>query len=220
MPSRNSVKEYVADSYYHIYNRGIDKRVVFQDRQDYSVFISLLHTAVTSVENRKEVMGTKAKQAITRRFDLSDDIKINAYCLLPNHFHLLVFTKSGHGISQFMQSISNAYVRFFNTKYGRVGPLFQGRYKAVRINNDAQAAHITRYIHLNALDARQSLEKYPYSSFRIYADPKAVDWIDKKSILRLLHMNSTQYIKFVKSYIKTKHDLKILKKEIAKYLEL
>ncbi|KKQ34050.1 MAG: hypothetical protein US51_C0054G0003 [Microgenomates group bacterium GW2011_GWA2_37_6] len=91
---------------------------------------------------------------------------------MPNHFHILVQQITNGGISKFLKLITDSYTRYFNTKSERVGPLFQGAFKAVRIENDDQLIHVSRYIHLNPLVSYVVREKdfleYPWSSLRNY----------------------------------------------------
>ena len=100
-------------------------------------------------------------------------VEIIAYCLMPNHLHLLLKQLEENGISIFMSNLTNSYTRFFNTKQKRKGPLFQGKFKGVRIETDEQLFHVSRYIHLNpyssfVLKSLEELESYPYSSLPEY----------------------------------------------------
>jgi putative transposase len=104
-------------------------------------------------------------------------VEIVAFCLMPNHFHLLLKQLKKKGISTFMAQISNSYTRYFNLKYDRVGPLFQGVFKAVRVKNDEQLLHLSRYIHLNPVTDYlvENPEEYLYSSYLEYLKkPKLV----------------------------------------------
>jgi len=100
-------------------------------------------------------------------------VEIVAYCLMPNHFHLLLKQLKNDGIKQFISNITNSYTKYFNTKRKRSGPIFQGRFKAVRIETGEQLLHVSRYIHLNPYSSyliRQinELLNYPYSSLPEY----------------------------------------------------
>ena len=155
MPSRNSIKQYVAGSYYHIYNRGVERRVVFMDDRDYRTFIGYLKFYLTPPDP-----WTRAHK------DLSQEIELMAYCLMPNHFHLLVRQVSDRGIESLMRCLMSSYVRYFNRRYKRVGSLFQDSYKAVRIINDSQLYQVEKYIHLNPESAIADVSRYPYSSLK------------------------------------------------------
>jgi putative transposase len=155
MPSRNSIKVYVAGDYYHIYNRGVEKRLVFMDDKDYRVFLGYLKLYLMPVD-----------PTVKPHKDLSDQVELAAYCLMPNHFHLLVRQSSERGIESLMRCLTGAYVRYFNHRHRRVGSLFQDTYKAVRILNDAHLYQIESYIHENPEHLVADISRYPYSSLR------------------------------------------------------
>jgi len=94
-------------------------------------------------------------------------VKIISYCLMPNHFHLLLQQLKAGGIAKFLSQISNSYTRYFNTKYGRTGSLLQGVFKSVYVEDDEQLMHLSRYIHLNPTVSGlvKRPQNYPYSSY-------------------------------------------------------
>ena len=151
MPARNIVKEYLPDSYYHIYNRGVEKRIIFQDEADYKVFLSYLKLYLSPPpELPKEI--SDQYRAIAEKLQLNNycnEIKLSAFCLIPNHFHLLIKQNPVNGINRFMQSLCTKYSMYFNKKHKRIGKLFQGHYKAVLVKTEEQLLHLSRYIHLN-----------------------------------------------------------------------
>ncbi len=159
MPAKNSVKEYVENSYYHIYNRGVEKRDIFVDKQDFGVFLSYLKTYLVP-KNLSELHATlSSKETTISQKDKANkllhlknffgNIDLLAFALMPNHFHLLVKQREAQAIDSFINALSTRYVMYFNRKYHRVGPLYQGVYKAVLVSSDAQLLHLTRYIHKN-----------------------------------------------------------------------
>jgi len=198
VPSKNSVKEYVAGGYYHIYNRGVNKRIIFKDQKDYSTFLSYLKTYLTPPP-------TADLQGLTLQVSPSkipnnyfQEIELLAYCLMPNHFHLLVKQNSEHAISQFTKSITMKYVQYFNAKHKRVGPLFQGRYKAIHVENEYYLTYLSKYIHRNPLDLPvfrknklKKLESYKYSSYPNYLKLFNQSWINTKDILDLFSSTKT-----------------------------
>ncbi len=133
-----------------------------------------------------------------------------AYCLMPNHFHLLLYQRADMGISNLMQSIMISYSMYFNRKYKRVGPVFQSKYKASEITKDNYLEHISRYIHLNPL----RWENYPYSSLRYYLGSTSAEWIKPDKILRLFPSRE-QYMEFVRDYESHKEMLEELQWELA-----
>jgi putative transposase len=179
MPARNSVKQYLENSYYHIYNRGVAKQEIFRDKQDYSVFLSYLKTYLIP---QKNILPKK------RLKNYSKEITLLCYFLMPNHFHLLIKQKSQNAINQFMQSLCTKYTIYFNRKYKRIGPLFQGRYKAVLVETDEQLLHLSRYIHQNLtrsdLVTRSDLTlETDYSSRKNYIGSVKQEWVKTDEIL-------------------------------------
>lgn len=166
MPYRNLKFENLA--FYHIYNRGVDKQRIFKTKRDYERFLQTLIYYQFS--------GPKPKFSNQKRYkakDFLNNSKITnliCYCLMPNHFHLLVQQIEEGGIQEFMGKLANSFTKYFNTKHNRVGPLLQGEFKAILIETDEQLLHVSRYIHLNPYVAEitKNLSDYPYSSFIEY----------------------------------------------------
>lgn len=138
--------------YYHIYNRGNSKQLIFKDKKDYQRFMEILYLANTS-ENFN-IFDLKRFQKELDIFSIkkSDQlVAIGAYCLMPNHFHLLITSLVDGGISKFMQKVSTAYSMYFNKKYQRTGSLFEGKFKSEHLNEDRYLKYIFSYIHLNPI---------------------------------------------------------------------
>jgi putative transposase len=180
MPARNAVKIYLKDAFYHIYNRGVEGRSIFCDDQDYRIFLSYIKRYLTRI-TRNEVPPRW-------RSDVVDKLQLVSYCLMPNHFHLLVKQKTSDGMTIFMKALMNSYVRYFNQKYKRVGGLFQGVFKAVEIAEETYLLHLTRYIHLNPLDLEginfSRLEDY-FCSYGEYIGKRNTSWIHTKEIISM-----------------------------------
>ncbi|OHA59309.1 MAG: hypothetical protein A2607_00535 [Candidatus Vogelbacteria bacterium RIFOXYD1_FULL_42_15] len=138
------------DEFYHIYNRGVDKRVIFLDHSDYSRFTKLLWVCNHS---QAFVFRDLIKDIPSKNiFDFSADqtlVDIGAYCLMPNHFHLLLHEKVDNGISVFMHKVLTSYSKYFNAKYKRTGNLFEGVFRATHLDNDVYLQYIYSYINLN-----------------------------------------------------------------------
>jgi putative transposase len=210
VPSRNTLKQYESGGYYHIYNRGVEKRDVFLEVQDYKVFLSYLRSYLLQPsEQPKDLQGQflkVVKVAPSRKpNNFQGEISLIAYCLMPNHFHLLVRQNTDHGIEYFMRSLATKYVRYFNTHYKRVGHLFQGRYKAVAIDSEYQFTYLTKYIHRNPLslpifkDSPCRLSEYPYSSYGVYLGNYRQAWVKPEDVLAYfsrVHMRNS-YQSFV-----------------------
>ncbi len=214
MPSRNVVKQFAENQYYHIYNRGVEKRKIFIDDKDYRVFLSYLKVALSAElqEEAKEEALSEIEEARLRRLRLASDIDLLSYCLMPNHFHLLLFQKGNpRAITQLMRSTMNGYVRYFNKRHKRVGSLFQGSYKASLIDNDSYLWHISRYIHLNP----RQWEDYPYSSYSYYRGKYQATWIKPERILELHNSDSKEYEIFLKDYESYRKSLTEISDQLA-----
>src|SRR6185369_10812254 len=140
---------------------------------------------------------------------LGNDLELNAYCLMPNHFHLLCYQYSVDGVTKLMRGTCTAYTMYFNKKYKRRGPLFENSYRAVPILRNEQLQHISRYVHLNHKDFR----RWPYSSLGDYLN-SARPWVSPLRILELFD-NTKQYHDFVLDYEQAQRELETLKRELA-----
>lgn len=193
MPAKNRVKQYTEEGYYHLYNRGVEKRLIFQDQQDYSVFLSYLKEYLLP----KDVENLQAKltdpflspaerdkiKSLLRMNNFADEIALVAYCLMPNHFHFLVKQKSASAIDKFMNSLSTRYTMYFNKRYRRVGSLYQGVYKAILIQSEVQFLHLTRYIHKQALSIPSLFGSGQPSSYHQYIGKQKTDWVKPEDAL-------------------------------------
>lgn len=191
MPSRNIVKVNVPGSYYHVYARGISKQHIYLDEVDYRFFLSLFERYL-SKEDPSEQKPSKYQK-------LDDSVEVLAYCLMPNHFHLLLYQINEDGMSRLMHSVMTSYSRYFNHKYGRSGPLFESRYKASQILSDEYLLHISRYIHLNP----DEWIDYPNSSLRAYFYDDVPSWLNKTRIAEL-YGSAVKYLEFLEDYQETR----------------
>jgi putative transposase len=182
---------------YHVFNRGVARMPIFTSPGEYIRFIELIeycHFANTSIsfsiykkrsrEQREEMMQTLYRENTLR-------VNILAFCLMPNHFHLVLQQITEHGISQFIGNIQNGYGKFFNLKHTRTGPVFQPSFQAVRIETDEQLLHGTRYVHLNPssgfLVKEENLLTYKWSSLPGYLDiNEAYPFVDTKIVMGLI----------------------------------
>ena len=210
----------VSGGIYHVYNRGVEKRSLFLDDRDHNRFIRNLaifndiKPALNSNRESKISFGEKEIRSIKQKKPLVDVI---AFCLMSNHFHFLLRQKEEGGISKFMNKIGVGYVNYFNLKYQRVGPLFQGKFKAVLVNNEAHFLYIPHYIHLNPLDfimpswregsikntkkATNFLNSYKWSSFGDYMGRTNFQFLNK-SILFEYFNGAEGYAEDFRSFIK------------------
>lgn len=160
--------------YYHVYNRGTARQPVFLSKRDYERFIftlSYYHFLKIPLKlSRFLQLPMDRRNSFLRELDQEKEklVEIISFVLLPNHFHLLVKQTADGGISTFLSKATNSYTRYLNTKRARVGPLFQGTFKAVHVETDEQLLHLSRYIHLNPLVSfivkESDFLSYPWSS--------------------------------------------------------
>lgn len=193
MPSKNEEKIYVENGYYHLYNRGVEKRIIFLDQQDYSVFLSYLKTYLSSKNQDKltkqlaTTTDLKEKDKILKQLRLNNfhnSLKLIAYTLMPNHFHLLIRQTDANTINKFMNSLITRYSMYFNKKYKRIGPLFQGTYKAVLVETEEQLLYLTYYIHHQGIFfKREYLSEPRPSSYSNYLGKISQKWIKPEEIL-------------------------------------
>ena len=188
MPAKNIVKKYFENQYYHVYNRGVNKDLIFRENSDKDFLLKLFNQRLskpTDINKTRILLNPLGKSEIL------------SFCLLDNHYHLLFWLNNDtKSITKFMHSIFSLYSMYFNLKYDRVGPLFQSRYKASIINNDPYLIHISRYIHLNPSD----YENYKYSSYQSYLGENTYPWLKISKILDLF--KNSDYEEFVKLGIK------------------
>ena len=162
---------------YHVLSRGVEKNNIFYDRQDYEIFIYGLE-----------------------KFCAKFSTLIHSYCLMHNHFHLLLETKNAN-LSKFMQRILGDYAMYFNYKYSRVGHLFQGRYKSFLVNTELYLLTLSRYIHLNPCEAGivNKPEQYEWSSMMYHLFKKDAKRYLEKSLVMSYFSDPKKYHQFVLS---------------------
>lgn len=171
MPSR--IFPFVNGQFYHIYNRGSEKRPIFESSRDYQRFLKSMR--YYQLEGPKPKFSHFSPTSPIQPDPTKKIVEINAFCLMPNHFHLLLKQTKEGGITEFVSKLSNSCTKFYNTKYKRVGPLLQGEFKAVLVESDEQLVHISRYIHLNPLTSFlvKHLDQYQWSSYKEYINNTA-----------------------------------------------
>lgn len=200
----------VNGEFYHLYNRGIDKRSTFNQQRDYKRFQQTLYYYQFS--------GPKPRFSRFAKADLSSFkpdlnkklVDIISYCIMPNHFHFLVKQLKDNGISIFISQLCNSYTKYFNTKYPRVGPLFQGKFQSVLVESEEQFIHLSRYIHLNPVVSGlvKNLEDWYWSSYMEYINKP---FICNTSEILNLFPSQEKYQEFVKAQIEYGITLEILK---------
>ncbi len=215
---------FITGEYYHIYNRGIDKRNIFKLERDYERFMMLLYVSNSTNENSLRLDDLLNKQHKSFKEVLILDkgkplVSIGAWCLMTNHFHLLVRQEVDGGITKFMRKVGVGYSMFFNIKYHRQGALFGGLFKSKLIGkNDNYLKMLLAYIHLNSLEInfpdlenkkgeykedemKEFLDSYRYSSYRDYMGINRTEKsiLNRESFPEYFHTDQS-FIEFVENF--------------------
>jgi len=160
-------KHYAKNLYYHVYSRGNQKQPIFHQDADYQRFIKKI-----------EEYQKKYK------------VDILAYCLMPNHFHFLLYQPTKLNINKFMQALLVSHIRYFQKKYNLIGHLFQGRFRAKIVDSEHYLLQLSRYIHQNPLEAAGNysdayLNSYPWSSYYDYVGKRPLSFVDPDIVLKV-----------------------------------
>lgn len=175
MPGRTT--PLVTNEVYHVFNRGINRQPTFTNKREYQRAAESIRfyrfSPALSLSKFLRLENEKQHDALQLLEKHEPLVRIFCYCLMPNHFHLLVKQAVDKGIAKFLSNLQNSYTRYFNTKHERDGALFLDQFKAVRIETDDQLLHVSRYIHLNpytgyVVGSFTNLEKYSWSSLQDY----------------------------------------------------
>lgn len=209
---------------YHVLNRSIDNKKIFLDRQDYFRFVHDLfefnnqepaNTASYHFFQRSKNGDLEGRNIKRPRKLLVD---IHAFCLMPNHYHLLLSPRAENGIPWFMQKLGAGYVKYFNQKYKRKGTLFEGRYKSILVTGEPHFYYLPYYIHFNPLDLKfpewregklqncneafKFLESYRWSSHLDYLDKKNFPSVTKREFLLNVFGGTEKYSESVKQWLR------------------
>ena len=194
---------------YHIFNRGVERRKIFTDQWEYRRALDTMsyyrfleppirYSKYIILEEKWRVQLLKA--LLTSRLQ----VDILAFCLMPNHFHLLLKQTADAGISRFVSKFCDSYSKYFNIKHDRVGPLFQGPFKAVRVESEEQLIHLSRYIHLNPISSflikKTELNSYPWSSLPEYLAPQK-NTLSNPKFIGELFKSPSKYRDFVHNQV-------------------
>lgn len=209
-----------------MYNRGVEKRDVFQTQGEYLRFVHHLYELNDVAHarnlayhlNKPTVLSEVAKPRATL-------VNVLAFTLMPNHFHLLLQEKEEAGIPRFMQKLGTGYTMFFNTKNKRTGSLFQGKFKAVHVSSDVQLRHLIHYIHLNpvpllhspqsAEDTLNSLQGYKWSSLPDYLGVRGFPSVTERNDMLRLFGGTPGYKKSIAQALLDKKTDKTLDVEVC-----
>ncbi len=224
MPGRDI--QLVNEGIYHVFNRGVNSQKIFNSDRDYFQFLD--RTKYYQNQNLSVGYSQLNDLSLAVRGDLLAElsrrgkvlIDIIAFCLMPNHFHFLLKQKVENGISKYISNLTNSYTRHYNIKRKRVGPIFQGKFKAVEVSTDEQILHLSRYIHLNPYPAGvvenlKELFKYSYSSLPEYVNHQK--GICHADIVLSQFQGKSSYKKFVTDQADYQRNLQLIKKQILEF---
>jgi putative transposase len=204
------------DQTYHVFNKSIAGYKVFNNNSDFhrmleiSAFYQSKNPDKFSVFNRQVNYKEKLRELI--HSDRKRRVEIIAYCFMPTHFHFILKQVKGEGVSGYLNNVLNSYTRYFNTKYKRKGPLWQGRSKKILVESDEQLLHLTRYIHLNPTTSYlvNKPEDWRHSSYNEYIDNLEAN-IKLCNYENILDINIKEYKGFVEDTIDYQRNQKKIK---------
>ena len=213
MNSPSRYKTYIENGTYHIYNRGVAKMKFFNSEKDYKVYLRYLKFYLLPKNVLiKELLASKAGHQykmrelsrVTRLSNFSESVTLHAFCLMPNHIHLVVKQRRTRDISYFIRSLHTRYAKYFNAKYERIGPLFQDRFSAKYIPSDKDLVRLSRYVHRNPVNITQGITKYPWGSLKYYKNRRNPSWLDISRITKAF--KASAYTRSYSSYISYVND--------------
>lgn len=217
MPGR--LTPLVEGEIYHILNRGISHQPLFTGNREYrraldAMYFYSFDSLPLKFSYFLKLSREKRENIINKLLQGKKLVEIICFCLMPNHFHFLLKQIAEKGIAEFMSNFQNSYTRYFNTRHKRIGPLFQGPFKAVRVETDEQLLHLSRYIHLNPHSSYvvkniKDLEKYQWSSFLEYLG-KRKGFCQKEIVLSFYRVPE-DYKKFVYDQAEYQRELQKIK---------
>ena len=211
--------EFVTGEYYHIYNRGTDKRVMFLNDNDFKQFLESLHLFNDAFFVRPTKPIYRAMSlSLSERFDFERNhlVDVCAFTLIPNHFHLQVKQIKDGGISKLLHKLDMGYSKYFNYRKDRSGTLYEGEFKAVHVENDEHLKFLPVYIHLNVLDlfgipwrdglvedwdkALELLASYRWTSHGAYIGEKQYLPIIKEETMRDFYLDADDYLDHIRGW--------------------
>lgn len=201
----------ISGSYYHIFNRGVEKRTVFQSSSDYQRFLQTLdYYRFYPTKLKLSTFLNLNEPPLNKNLKQQPLVRILCFCLMSNHFHLLIQQLEENGISEFMRRVLDSYTRYFNTKNERVGSLFQGKFKAKIVEKDEYLLYLTKYIHRNPMTLpkwKHYIQEYGFSSYPGYLNKdQNFPFCEPEEILGYFGKNKTNSYK---SFVEESEDLPI-----------
>jgi len=169
---------------YHIFNKTCYDLPLFKNKHEFFIFLEAVQYYLQSHPPVKFSKYRKNKKRYNLDFS-QKLVTVVCFCLMPNHFHFILRQELEKGIEKYMRRLCNSYAHYFNTKYEAAGSLFHGSFKSIRIENDEQLLHLSRYIHLNPVSGFLVKEPkdYPFSSYLSYLGKKKLNFLDPSLVL-------------------------------------
>lgn len=177
--------QFAPGQYYHIYNRGSRRGPIFREEENYLFLLRRI-----------------------KRYAAMFNITVVAYCLMPNHYHLLLRQDGPHAAGLLPQRVFNSYTKAFNRRYGTSGTLFEGRFKAIRVDKEDYLLHLCRYIHANTVKHGlvAALERWPYSNYLEWIGVRQGQLVNM-AFVQAFFPQPTDYRRFVLDYVSGKGKL-------------
>ena len=198
---------------YHIYNRGVDKRNIFNQTSDYLRFLKNLLSSNLRIKPRQ--LKTLNIKSVAER---NPSVKLLSFCLMPNHFHLKIQQLIDGGVTDFLSRLANGYTKYFNAKYDRSGRLYESPYKAKEVSSTGYLLHLSRYIHLNPIDLLPTHENHPiekkmkyainyrWSSLGDYLSMTRYNFINKNKVLGAFD-DASNYKKYLEHWLEYRNSI-------------
>ncbi|MEN8252487.1 MAG: transposase, partial [Patescibacteria group bacterium] len=208
MASRKTI--FANDEFYHIYNRGVERREIFVDEKDYRRFLLAMNLVndknnglMQEYRDAQRTKATKARPSELRRSclrngDIDKLVEIICYCLNSNHYHMILKQKEDGGIEKFMQKLGTSYVMYFNKKQKRNGSLFQGKFKSIHIDSNEYLLYLSAYINQNHFIHGYKDKNWQYSSYLDFTGERSGILCNKEEILGQFR-DVKDYKEFVKN---------------------
>ena len=209
-------KTFVNVEFYHVYNRGTDKRFVFMDNYDFKRFLQSMEE-FNSVEPIGSIYQNSFIKSQLRR-PTSKLVNIICYCLNQNHYHMIIQQYADNGVSEFMRKLNGGYTKYFNWKHKRNGVLFQGKFKAIHIDSNEYLLHASAYVNLNNRVHRLKNEHF-FSSWNEFMKNENKS-ICKKNVILSQFKSKVEYSNFAIEALQNILNKKDLQKELEILLSL
>jgi putative transposase len=191
--NKRDYKEFAPDTIFHVYNRGNNKEKIFFDDQDYRAFMFRIGLGLGFEDkdlNKESVLALPNSRIRITGMN-KKMFNLHSFCLMPNHFHLLLEQLGETPISTLLLKVCTSYARYLNKKYNRVGHAFQDNFKAVLMEDHSQLMWTSAYIHMNPVKdgITQEPSEYPWSSYKEYISKRNLPLVHRNLLLKIFENN-------------------------------